>query len=485
MSTLLTKNISSLDGTPIVFESGIANTPSGSITSTNVHAALAELDSEKLSRSTLLAATGSSLVGYVSTGTGAIATTVEQELKTQINANNYSTIQQAITAAGASGSVIIPASYAGTDAYTTDDNIPITDLRHKQTGFWSRIGPSYPVSKYPFGNDAVFLARGPADLYIEHFHVEATTTVTLNVGLNTNVPISAVTCGNKRFPADSGTGGTEMFSEFAQLFIGRETANEEQVNQGSWSIVDATHINITCTKTHTGITDIDQGGSTLLNSQDLYIGSNAVKPGQNTTYSAPLRVKDFGGRIIAKIPSNIDDIFPHSMWQWGAVQSGLYGVNRDLRYKQSLSTSKVIWGNFDNVEIASLNNAGAYKALGGLAAGEGQMTLDGVNAEVKVGRNVDGRAITSPVDCHVVFQNNLDSLNPSLTAGSLLLASSIVASAINFAPQNVWSGSLTVNGLKLKTGFGCNNKAPQAAAVSGGTLAGVIAALVANGILLS
>ena len=39
--------------------------------------------------------------------------------------------------------------------------------------------------------------------------------------------------------------------------------------------------------------------------------------------------------------------------------------------------------------------------------------------------------------------------------------------------------------VSTSAGFGCNGKAPQAAAASGGTLAGVIAALVANGILSS
>ncbi len=39
--------------------------------------------------------------------------------------------------------------------------------------------------------------------------------------------------------------------------------------------------------------------------------------------------------------------------------------------------------------------------------------------------------------------------------------------------------------VSTSAGFGCNGKAPQTAAASGGTLAGVIAALVANGILSS
>lgn len=46
-------------------------------------------------------------------------------------------------------------------------------------------------------------------------------------------------------------------------------------------------------------------------------------------------------------------------------------------------------------------------------------------------------------------------------------------------------GLATGTTLQVATGFGCNGAGPQAAASSGGTLAGVIAALVANGILSS
>jgi len=51
------------------------------------------------------------------------------------------------------------------------------------------------------------------------------------------------------------------------------------------------------------------------------------------------------------------------------------------------------------------------------------------------------------------------------------------------APAGPVPGSFTT--LMASAGFGCNGKAAQAAVASGGTLAGVIAALVANGILSS
>jgi hypothetical protein len=53
----------------------------------------------------------------------------------------------------------------------------------------------------------------------------------------------------------------------------------------------------------------------------------------------------------------------------------------------------------------------------------------------------------------------------------------------SFMAVDATDGSFTT--LTASAGFGCNGKAAQTAAVSGGTLAGVIAALVANGILSS
>jgi hypothetical protein len=51
------------------------------------------------------------------------------------------------------------------------------------------------------------------------------------------------------------------------------------------------------------------------------------------------------------------------------------------------------------------------------------------------------------------------------------------------APAGPGAGSFTT--LTASAGFGCNGKAAQAPAASSGTVAGVIAALVANGILSS
>lgn len=51
--------------------------------------------------------------------------------------------------------------------------------------------------------------------------------------------------------------------------------------------------------------------------------------------------------------------------------------------------------------------------------------------------------------------------------------------------HNTHVATYSTAGMKVEAGFGCNGKGAQPAAASGGTLAGVIAALVANGILSS
>lgn len=67
--------------------------------------------------------------------------------------------------------------------------------------------------------------------------------------------------------------------------------------------------------------------------------------------------------------------------------------------------------------------------------------------------------------------------------------SGTVAMVSDFASPPAIGGTAPAAGnfttLSTSAGFGCNGKAPQAAVASGGTLAGVIAALVANGILSS
>lgn len=69
----------------------VASTPSGNLVATNVQAALNELDTEKVSLAALAASTGSSLVGYLPAGAGAVATTVQTKLRTSVSVFDYMT----------------------------------------------------------------------------------------------------------------------------------------------------------------------------------------------------------------------------------------------------------------------------------------------------------------------------------------------------------------------------------------------------------
>jgi len=59
----------------------VTNTPAGTISATNVQAAINELDTEKASLAALAASTGSALVGHIASGTGAVAQTVQDVLR--------------------------------------------------------------------------------------------------------------------------------------------------------------------------------------------------------------------------------------------------------------------------------------------------------------------------------------------------------------------------------------------------------------------
>lgn len=414
----------------------------------------------------------------------------------------FSSLSAAATAVGTLGALLISSTHPTTDVMDNPFDIPVIDLRRKQLGFHSTIAPMFPVKNYPFGHDAVLRTRGSADTWLEHFHVTATTTASLAVGWNYNVPISAVTCGNQRAPGNSGTGGAEFFSPIAHLVLGRETATEELVNghTGDWVYVDATHIHIKCTKTHSGTTDIDQGGSTLLASQDLHLVSNVTKPAQYPGYDANLRVKDLGSRISAKWPSNINTTWPQSGWQWNSpltgCTGGTAGLNADLRFRQATTTSTFRFLGFDNTQLVTINSVGDTYVAGNLQADSLSLTADAVlngsNGGVQIGKTT---TITSTADAFVGWQLETDPLNPANTAGSLLLAGRNIANAaVNIATQNTLRATFNASGLKVAGGLGCNGKAPQApvavpaAATDTATAVALVnairSALILNGILI-
>src|SRR3970282_2230636 len=59
----------------------VPNVPAGTISATDVQAAITELDTEKASSTALAASGGSALLGHLPSGTGAVATTVQAQLR--------------------------------------------------------------------------------------------------------------------------------------------------------------------------------------------------------------------------------------------------------------------------------------------------------------------------------------------------------------------------------------------------------------------
>lgn len=188
-------------------------------------------------------------------------------------------------------------SWTGTNKF----NGIVSCLANNGLQVFSQIFPAFPQGNDPLGHDLSLQTNGPADLHLVHNNLAATTTTaSLSVGANNNILVGSTT----NFQA-AGTG---------ILTIGRDTANEEQISTSNYAIVDGTHMNITCAKTHTGTTDIEQIGSTFLGSGEyLILMPNA--PSQLSTHGSPIRLMDSGLNFIAVLPANVNDSFP-----WNAIQ---------------------------------------------------------------------------------------------------------------------------------------------------------------------
>lgn len=308
----------------------------------------------------------------------------------------YPTIQAAINAAGTTGAWIAPANQAA-DAYSNPNVATGLALRNGQVGLYSgnagqnvgaQIGPDYPTGNFPLGGDLNITTRGPADLYLRHNNLAATTTTaTLSVGANTNVLVGSIanfasnTIGNN-------------------IQIGRNTANNEFVSPSNWSpvnqvsissiseagntvtvtttstcgfttgtvvainavpvggynvtatvltpgcnggssftytsgvsglasssgagiVFDATHINVTCAKSHSGTTDIEQLGVTHISTGSGGLQLVAEKPSQSSLLVGVTSLTDGGGNSVLYLPTSTGDPFPHQSWGFAEPLTGV------------------------------------------------------------------------------------------------------------------------------------------------------------------
>jgi hypothetical protein len=149
------------------------------------------------------------------------------------------------------------------------------------------------------------------------------------------------------------------------LTIGRGTANAEIVSPANWSVVDATHITITCANTHSGTTDIEQLGASHFETSAVIFDPVNVKPSQQTTAQIT-----FQGHIGVwfTAPGSTSDTWPLSGFQWNAVQTGQNGANKDLVLRNNNSSSS-----FQFLNAANTQNLFLLTESGGFA----QFVLNG------------------------------------------------------------------------------------------------------------
>jgi hypothetical protein len=315
----------------------------------------------------------------------------------------YTTIQAAITAAGTTKAVVIPPTYSGSDCNPitscNTNGILIIDWRNKSLGFFggangalqesllldgsnyvnifSRIRPIIPAPQNPGlyvrGNDLAFMHSGPADFIENTYKDYATTTATLSVGVNNNVLISSVLEGNNLYSGETQTlnaltgftPGTVKGSGIAFfLVVGRETANEETLSfnntsgcptAGTYFIIDATHMCLNVTKTHSGTTDLEQFGGTFVVAPTVTFDGSDVQPSQLVGTHAPVRWQENFGDIWMKTPSNTSDPFPN-----GAMQffTKLVGMNGCTGVGTCAIGNMVIQNNSASSQFQLLNAAG-------------------------------------------------------------------------------------------------------------------------------
>jgi hypothetical protein len=175
---------------------------------------------------------------------------------------------------------------------------------------WSQIYPLYPAGNFPLGSDLRFIANGSADLWISHdANVAAKTIVSgnLSIGVNSNVVVGS-------------TAGFTASSAIAPIWIGRETANEEF--GATYTVVDTIHMNITCTKSHTGPVDIEQLGATSFDG-GFPIVFKPANPSQLSGRSASMRFEDANGNYTFTLPGNTGDSFPFSAFRFATKLTGV------------------------------------------------------------------------------------------------------------------------------------------------------------------
>jgi hypothetical protein len=225
--------------------------------------------------------------------------------------------------------------------------------------------PTFPIhsaANFPLGPNLNLYSCGPADLFDVNLNLAATTTTTsLSIGSNTNIVV-----GSTSTFASNTIGNT--------LTVGRETANEEVVGSGNWAIVDATHINVTCAKTHAGTTTIEQGPGAAVHQYANQVFQSPAPAGL-VSRGAPVRMADKAGDVVLWWPSNGADPWPFGGLGIGVPVTGIANGSvpatpTNLVFRNSSSSFGTIFQSSSGATVASVTDTaatftGALNANGG------------------------------------------------------------------------------------------------------------------------
>jgi hypothetical protein len=225
------------------------------------------------------------------------------------------------------------------------------------------IAPSFPTNQFPLGSDLTMRVRGPADIHASHIQSAVTTTTTsLAAGVNTNVLVGGT------------TNLTSSSNGFNTLEVGRGTPNEETVSPANWSIVDSTHINITCANVHTvggannnnqTAIDLEQLGVTFFDKQISFV-FNPVKPASRPT-NLPIPLIDSNGGTFLLFPVNIaSDPFPLNAIQFETPITGATAGDTDqpadLVFRNSSAFNAIRFFDFGGTDHFDLNGDGTISS---------------------------------------------------------------------------------------------------------------------------
>lgn len=232
----------------------------------------------------------------------------------------YPTITSAVAEAVASNRCIyIPSTYNGTDTYVGPAGYLCgQDDRHGVFGFYHYITPSYPVTGFPLGNDAVYGSQGPADTYIgpniPGLPGMATTTssTAMTAGVNATITVANMCTVN----------GANAFSPNASLLISEGAADYEAV--GTFTLVNCTTINFTPVLSHAAGFGIAQ--DSFLHLRNKITFSTLTPPGPALGYTLPAQITDTVINPYLLLPGHTTDAFPHNVIRANTANSGLVAL---------------------------------------------------------------------------------------------------------------------------------------------------------------